>query len=139
MCADHGPAALEKHIALELDASTPATVGANDAMLRVLLRNLLDNALRYTPAGGQVGVAVTPGERGVTLLVSDSGPGIPAVERENALRRFHRLAGQETEGSGLGLSIVARIAELHGARLELADGLGAPGLSVRLFFPKPAS
>jgi two-component system sensor histidine kinase QseC len=139
VCADHGPAALEKHIALELDASTPATVGANDAMLRVLLRNLLDNALRYTPAGGQVGVAVTPGERGVTLLVSDSGPGIPAVERENALRRFHRLAGQETEGSGLGLSIVARIAELHGARLELADGLGAPGLSVRLSFPKPAS
>ena len=139
VCADHGPAALEKHIALELDASTPATVGANDAMLRVLLRNLLDNALRYTPAGGQVGVAVTPGETGVTLLVSDSGPGIPAAERENALRRFHRLAGQETEGSGLGLSIVARIAELHGARLELADGLGAPGLSVRLFFPKPAS
>jgi two-component system sensor histidine kinase QseC len=139
VCADHGPAALEKHIALELDASTPATVGANDAMLRVLLRNLLDNALRYTPAGGQVGVAVMPGERGVTLLVSDSGPGIPAVERENALRRFHRLAGQETEGSGLGLSIVARIAELHGARLELADGPGAPGLAVRLFFPKPAS
>jgi two-component system sensor histidine kinase QseC len=139
VCADHGPAALEKHIALELDASTPATVGANDAMLRVLLRNLLDNALRYTPAGGQVGVAVMPGERGVTLLVSDSGPGIPAAERENALRRFHRLAGQETEGSGLGLSIVARIAELHGARLELADGLGAPGLAVRLFFPKPAS
>lgn len=135
VCADHGAAALERRIVLELDAPQPAGLSANDALLRILLRNLLDNALRYTPPGGKVGVGVTAGAVGVTLSVSDSGPGIPAAERENALRRFHRLAGQETEGSGLGLSIVARIAELHGARLELADGIGAPGLAVRVIFP----
>lgn len=132
VCADHGAAALEKNIALELDAPEPAVVAGNADMLRALLRNLLDNALRYTPAGGKVGVGVTVD----VLAVSDSGPGIPAAERENALRRFHRLAGQETAGSGLGLSIAARIAELHGARLELADGIGAPGLAVRVTFPR---
>lgn len=131
VCADHGAAALEKGIALELDAPAPVTVAGNAAMLRVLLRNLVDNAVRYTPPGGKVGVGVTA--RGLT--VSDSGPGIPAAQRADALRRLHRLAGQEVEGSGLGLSIVARIAALHRARLELADGIGRPGLGVRLTFP----
>lgn len=141
ICADHGAAALEKNLALELEAPAPVTVTANEGMLRILLRNLLDNAVRYTPAGGKVsvtvgnplfGIGVTASEAGVSLVVSDSGPGIPADERENALRRFHRLAGQEAEGSGLGLSIVARIAELHGASLELDDGIGNVGLAVRL-------
>jgi len=69
------------------------------------------------------------------LSVSDNGPGIPPEHRESVLRRFSRLANQETDGSGLGLSIVARIAELHKARLELLDGTGQPGLTVRLVFP----
>ena len=130
VCADHGAAALEKQIALELDAPAATTVTANEAMLRMLLRNLIDNAVRYTPAGGKVGVGVTAR----TLTVADSGPGIPAEKRPDALRRLHRLAGQEIEGSGLGLSIVARIADLHGASLELADGIGQPGLAVRVTF-----
>ena len=134
VCADHGAAALEKNVALELAAPTPVTVSGNAAMLRVLLRNLVDNAVRYTPAGGKVGVGVTALHGEVLLTVSDSGPGIPAAQRANALRRLHRLAGQDIEGSGLGLSIVARIAELHRARLELADGIGRPGLSVKLVF-----
>lgn len=130
VCADQGAAALEKNIALELEAPQPVTINGNDAMLRVLLRNLIDNAVRYTPTDGKVSVRVTAN----SLVVADSGPGIPAAQREDALRRLHRLAGQEIEGSGLGLSIVARIAELHGANLELADGIGQPGLSVRLVF-----
>lgn len=130
VCADQGAAALEKNIALELDAPQPVVINGNAAMLRVLLRNLIDNAVRYTPAGGQVGVGVTAR----MLTVSDSGPGIPAAQRADALRRLHRLAGQDIEGSGLGLSIVARIAELHGATLELADGIGQPGLAVRVVF-----
>jgi two-component system sensor histidine kinase QseC len=137
VCADHGTVALEKNIALELDAAAPMTVSANEGMLRILLRNLLDNALRYTPPGGKVGVSVTAFSDAVMLTVSDSGPGIPVEQRTQVLQRFHRLAGQETEGSGLGLSIVARIAELHGARLELADGIAdcdSPGLGVQLFF-----
>jgi signal transduction histidine kinase len=136
VCADHGAAALEKNVALELAAPTPVTVSGNAAMLRVLLRNLVDNAVRYTPAGGKVGVGVTALHGEVLLTVSDSGPGIPAAQRANALRRLHRLAGQDIEGSGLGLSIVARIAELHRARLELADGIGRPGLSVRVKFSR---
>ena len=131
VCADHGATALEKNITLELEAPVPVRLLANDAMLRVLLRNLLDNALRYTPAGGKVSVSVAARK----LTVSDSGPGIPAGQREEALRRLHRLAGQDIEGSGLGLSIVARIAELHHARLELADGIGQPGLAVQVTFP----
>jgi two-component system sensor histidine kinase QseC len=134
-CADHGAAALDKGIAVELDAPAAVQVTANGGMLRILLRNLLDNAVRYTPAGGQVRIRVLATAQGALLEVSDSGPGIPPAERESALRRFHRLAGQEIEGSGLGLSIVARIAELHGASLELADGFGGVGLTVRLRLP----
>lgn len=132
ICADHGMAALEKNLVLELEAPPAANVLANEGMLRILLRNLLDNAVRYTPAGGKVGVGVTAHADGVMLTVSDSGPGIPAEQRTAVLQRFHRLADQETEGSGLGLSIVARIAELHGASLELDDGIGNAGLAVRL-------
>lgn len=130
VCADHGATAVEKNITLELDAPQSVAVQGNEAMLRVLLRNLLDNAVRYTPADGKVSVGVTA--RGLT--VSDSGPGIPTHRRAEALQRLHRLAGQDIEGSGLGLSIVARIAELHGAHLELADGIGQPGLTVQLIF-----
>jgi two-component system sensor histidine kinase QseC len=130
VCADHGPAALAGNIALELDATKDTVVSGQANMLRILLRNLVDNAIRYTPPGGKVGVGVTAHGDAVILSVADSGPGIPAAERENVLRRFHRLAGQDIEGSGLGLSIVARIAELHGARLELGDA--RPGLVVRV-------
>ena len=135
VCADHGPAALARQVALELDAPQEIAVTGQADMLRILLRNLVDNAVRYTPPGGKVGVGVTAREEGVILSVADDGPGIPAAERENVLRRFHRLAGQDIEGSGLGLSIVARIADLHGARLELGDR--APGLIVRVTF-KPS-
>jgi two-component system sensor histidine kinase QseC len=138
ICADHGATALEKGIALELFAPAAVMVRANAGMLHILLRNLLDNAIRYTPAAGQVLVGVAVNADEALLTVRDSGPGIPAELRTQVLQRFHRLAGQEAEGSGLGLSIVARIAELHGARLELDEGIshpaggGSPGLGVRL-------
>lgn len=135
VCADHGSLALEKHIALELDAS-PVRLSGNGDMLRILLRNLVDNALRYTPDGGQVCVRVGEGADGGELSVVDSGPGIPVEERERAFDRFHRLAGQDIEGSGLGLSIVARIAELHGAKIALEDVPDGSGLRVTVRFPK---
>lgn len=135
VCADHGSLALEKHIALELDAS-PVRLSGNGDMLRILLRNLVDNALRYTPDGGQVCVRVGEGADGGELSVVDSGPGIPMAERERAFDRFHRLAGQEIEGSGLGLSIVARIAELHGAKVALEDVPDGSGLRVTVRFPR---
>lgn len=139
VCAEHGAAALDKHIVLELDAPQPVPLRGHEDMLRILLRNLLDNALRYTPAGGKVSLTVTASEGMAVLTVSDNGPGIAPELRLAALRRFHRLASQDSAGSGLGLSIVARIAELHHARLELDNGLpreGGCGLSVKLSFPE---
>lgn len=133
VCAINGPMAVEHGVSLELEKVFTTVTGDPD-MLRILLRNLVDNAIRYSPPGGKVTVSVT--ER--TLSVTDSGPGIPAEERERVFDRFHRLAGQDKEGSGLGLSIVARIAELHGAKIRLADGHGTAcgtGLRVSVEFP----
>jgi signal transduction histidine kinase len=132
VCAAHGSLAIEKGIALSLDAR-PAGVSGNADTLGVLLRNLVDNALRYTPAGGRVQVEVRGGER-PELAVVDSGPGIPAEARQRVFARFHRLAGQDSEGSGLGLSIVARIAERHGASVRLEDAAGG-GLRAVVGFP----
>lgn len=134
VCAAHGSSAVDKQIALELDA-VEAQVPGNATMLQILLRNLLDNAIRYTPCGGRVRVMLSAAESGVVLQVCDSGPGIPAAERATVFQRFHRGAGQEQPGSGLGLSIVQRIAELHGARLALAEGEGGCGLSISVLFP----
>lgn len=133
ICAMHGALAVDKNVALELDA-VPAIVSGDADMLRILLRNLVDNAIRYTPSGGRVVVVVEP----ALLAVTDTGSGIPAADRQRVFDRFHRLAGQDTEGSGLGLSIVARIAERHGARIELADGGGGEGLRVTVRFPVSA-
>jgi two-component system sensor histidine kinase QseC len=130
VCEINGPQAVENGVALELDA-LPTTVTGDADMLRILLRNLVDNAIRYTPSGGQVTVAV----KDRTLTITDTGPGIPAGERARVFDRFHRLAGQDKEGSGLGLSIVARIAERHSARIQLADGDGGVGLRVTVEFP----
>ena len=104
--------------------------------LRVLIRNLVDNAIRYTPEGGRISIAVTCDGAACRISVSDSGSGIPADAREAVLRRFHRLNHGGQPGSGLGLAIVARIADLHGATLQLDDVIGAPGLSVTVRWPK---
>lgn len=133
VCADLGGTALDKGITLTLDAPATVTTRGNPELARILLRNLLDNAIRYTPAGGKVEARVTADAEGPMLAVADNGPGIPEAERANVTRRFHRLAGQDVEGSGLGLSIVARIVELHDARLEFDDN--APGLIARVRFP----
>ncbi len=133
VCADLGGTALDKGITLTLDAPATVTTRGNPELARILLRNLLDNAIRYTPAGGKVEACVTADAEGSMFVVADNGPGIPEAERANVTRRFHRLAGQDVEGSGLGLSIVARIVELHDARLEFDDN--APGLIARVRFP----
>jgi two-component system sensor histidine kinase QseC len=134
VCANHGTQALEKDIALELDA-TPVTLTADPELVRILLRNLIDNALRYTPAGGRVQVTVAAADGRPSVTVSDTGPGIPKAERERVFERFARLAGQDIEGSGLGLSIVRRIVEKHRAQLRLDDGLDGAGLAVVVTFP----
>jgi two-component system sensor histidine kinase QseC len=133
VCADHGAQALARDISLELDA-VPAAVAGDGELIRILIRNLIDNALRYTPPGGRVHVTVADAGGKTVMTVSDTGPGIPAAERERVFERFARLAGQEIEGSGLGLSIVRRIAERHGASVELNSGSDGKGLAVAVAF-----
>ncbi len=122
-----------------VDDGTGTTVMGDAALLGVLARNLVDNAVRYTPSGGRVDVAVEVAEGRVLLRVADDGPGIPAAERGRVLDRFYRVPGSGPAGSGLGFSIAARIATLHGATLALGAGLGGQGLSVTVTFPKAAA
>jgi len=126
--------ALEKSIELEL-ADGDASIEGDATMIGVLLRNLIDNAIRYTPNSGWVNVAVRGVAGQAVLEVCDSGPGIAPQERTQVARRFYRVLGSGEEGSGLGLSIVQRIAELHGAAVELGES-EAGGLAVRISFPQ---
>jgi two-component system sensor histidine kinase QseC len=128
--AEITPQALEKKVEVMLDEGRAAWVRGEPALLAVLLRNLIDNAVRYSPAETFVAVTIKLADGKVRLTVSDQGPGIPEHERERVLSRFTRLGGNEAPGSGLGLSIALRIAELHGATLVLQDGPGEYGLSV---------
>jgi two-component system, OmpR family, sensor histidine kinase TctE len=113
----------------------PATIVADPALLDDLLSNLVDNALKYTPAGGTV--TVSTGERAGKpfLAVEDSGPGIPEGDRDRVKQRFYRLPNSPGHGSGLGLAIVAEIAELYGASLNIESGAGGAGARVSLQFP----
>ncbi|MFA7239938.1 MAG: ATP-binding protein [Sulfuricellaceae bacterium] len=129
------PQAMDKSIEISVAESAADIVG-NAAMLRILLRNLVDNAIRYTPRGGWVTLDVQQAASRVVLVVSDSGPGIAPEERGQVVRRFYRVLGSFEEGSGLGLSIVQRIAELHGATVALGES-AVGGLAVRVGFPPP--
>ena len=114
-----------------------AWVRTDPQLLEQMLRNLMSNALKYTPADGCVTLTVKgpEGERGACVSVADTGPGIPAEQRESVLRRFVRLeASRSSPGNGLGLSLVDAVARLHGARLEMDDN--HPGLIVSLVFPR---
>lgn len=132
------PFADAKHIDLGMSNSQPATVLGDSDALRTLTRNLVDNAVRYTPDNGRVDVAVEASPALVTLKVIDNGPGIPPEERSRVLDRFYRRPGTSPPGSGLGMAIVKAIASSHGATLALSEGLDGKGLAVRVSFPAPA-
>ena len=130
-------AAQVKRIDLGLQrADTVAVSGQSDA-LHILMRNLVDNAIKYTPAGGTVDVEVRADAQGAVLCVEDSGPGIAPEERERVFDRFYRVAGSEAGGSGLGLAIIRAIAERHGALLTLDESERLGGLRVEIRFSKP--
>lgn len=139
VCAELGPLILDRKLDFALTATSGFCVNGQTEWLGVLIRNLLDNAVRYTPDGGRVHVAVEGDAHAVHLRVSDSGPGIPVAEREAALQRFRRLNQGGESGSGLGLAIVSRIAELHGATVELGDGDDGNGLRVSVSWPRIAA
>jgi two-component system OmpR family sensor kinase len=125
---------------LGVEHTDDAVVDGDAAGLRTLLSNLVDNALRYTPAGGRVDVAVERRASDAVLTVRDSGPGIPAAERGRVFGRFYRAptaAAADQAGSGLGLAIVRRIADRHGADVTLGPGIrnsSGEGLGVAVAF-----
>ncbi|MBK1887864.1 MULTISPECIES: ATP-binding protein [Marinobacter] len=119
--ASHAQAAIRKGVDLGFEAADDGAVLGDATLLGILVRNLVDNAVRYTPAGGQVDVRIKRVGEEVVLLVVDTGPGIPEKARNVVVSRFYRGLGSGEEGSGLGLSIVERIAHLHGASLRFDD------------------
>lgn len=132
------PLALAKRIDLAFEGpEAPLAIDGNAAMLREMLANLIDNAIRYTPAGGHVTVAVGAWRQLAAVRVCDDGPGIPAAERDKVFQRFYRILGQgDSEGSGLGLAIVREICWAHGGTISLADGEDGRGLCVEIEFPR---
>ena len=133
------PVAEEHGLTLEMSAQGAVAVQGNRQLLLQAVANLIDNAVKYGEGGNRIQVEVAAQPEGPSISVADDGPGIPAAERGHVLERFVRLdASRTTSGSGLGLSLVAAIAQQHGATLELTDtraGANRPGLTAILRFP----
>jgi len=127
------PVAADQDRRLLIAACAQATLRGDRQLLMQLLVNLVENALRHTPAGSTVSVSILEGKDHAEIIVSDDGPGIPAEERAMALRRFGRLKRNAAPGHGLGLPLVDAIARLHGGLMRLEDA--APGLRVRVWLP----
>jgi len=124
-----------RQIDLGLQRADDGVVRGQADALMILLRNLIDNAVKYTPGGGTVDVSVLAEGGRITVTVEDSGPGIPPEERERVFDRFYRVAGSEAAGSGLGLAIIKSIAERHGATLALGESKRLGGLEAKVCFP----
>ncbi|MBE0624705.1 MAG: two-component sensor histidine kinase [Burkholderiales bacterium] len=129
------PLAANRNIALGLSHEAQARISGDFDALRVMLGNVIDNAIRYTPAGGAVDVAVRLQERTAVVEIADTGPGIPQEDRARVFDRFYRRVATHVAGSGLGLAIVKNIADRHHASIGLANRDPGPGLRVTIAFP----
>ena len=129
---DLAPQAIGKGQTLELDAPAPCHLPGNDTLLAVLVRNLVDNAIRYSPPQAHIQVTVRQGEGQVLLCVEDSGAGLSAAECARLGERFFRVPGTPESGSGLGWSIVRRIASVHRLEVQLSRSATLGGLAVQL-------
>jgi two-component system OmpR family sensor kinase len=137
--ADFAPLAESKDIDLGLNAGSESIfIAISPESLRILLDNLIDNAIRYTPSGGRVDVAIQVAHEHGHLSVTDTGPGIPREDRERVFDRFYRREDSGEVGSGLGLAIVMAIADRYDAAVSLADASGG-GTTVRVAFPAVAA
>ena len=134
-CAELGPAALARKIELELEEEQTGPISGSADLLKVMVRNLLDNAIRYTPQGGRVNVTIRPLETTLQLEVRDNGPGVPAAQLALLGQRFSRLDPTLAEGVGLGLSIALRIADIHRANITFARATESGGLKVSVGLP----
>jgi two-component system sensor histidine kinase QseC len=133
--ADAAPLALSKQQAIEVDATGPCTVRGDATLLSVMVRNLVDNAIRYGPPGATVKLAISSTQGVVKLSLDDSGPGMSSTDMERIGERFFRVVGNGQDGSGLGWSITRRIAAVHRAAVRVARSPSLGGLSVEVSFP----
>lgn len=130
------PSAVERQIELELDhGESVVNFQGNSTAIGILIRNLVDNAIRYCKEEGRVIVRVYQQEQEMVLEVSDNGPGIPSELQTRVFERFFRVLGNKTTGSGLGLAIVRQICELHNGRILLESPQEGTGLIVKVLFP----
>lgn len=134
--AELAAAAEARQIHINTQVSAPAWVSGQPDALQILVRNLVDNAIKYTPTAGHILVTVLTEDGRPRLIVQDSGPGITPADRSRVLDRFYRVVGSEVSGSGLGLAIVKTIADGHQAQVTLDQSEQLGGLRVTLQFPK---
>lgn len=135
VAADLAPAALLRQQVLILDAPNACPVNGDETLLGVLVRNLIDNALRYSPTGATVQVTVSAQNHQTLFQVQDSGPGLTAPEMARLGERFYRVLGTEQSGSGLGWSIVRRVAGVFGAQVTVSRSETLGGLAVTVRWP----
>ncbi len=133
--AEIAPQAIEKNTDIELIAEEePINIPGNAAAINILIRNLVDNAIRYCPEGSEIKVIVKKLDGSAHLIVADNGPGIAPDLRERVFERFFRVLGTKAQGSGLGLGIVSQIVELHNAEITLGEAEQGTGLVVTVKF-----
>jgi two-component system sensor histidine kinase QseC len=137
--AELAPVAVAKGQSVQLEATPGCIVSADETLLGVLVRNLVDNAVRYSPRGARIEVGVTPSPGAVAIDVQDSGPGLPEAQLQRLGERFFRMPGNEESGSGLGWSIVRRIATALGADLDARRSRRLGGLDVCVRFKPPVT
>lgn len=128
--------ALRRNIELDVSTQPGCMLQADLTAFSIMVGNLIDNAIKYGRPGGRVAVMVGCDRGNVLMSVKDDGPGVPQESRARLMDRFFRLDGGEAEGSGLGLSIVAKIAETYHAKITLGEGLNGRGLGVTVLFPQ---
>ena len=133
--SEHAPLAADRNIDLGISHEEQAKIYGDFEALRVMLGNLIDNAIRYTPPGGTVDVALRLDEGTAVMEIADTGPGVPEEDRQRVFDRFYRREATHISGSGLGLAIVKNIADRHHAGVLLENRVPGPGLRVSITFP----
>ena len=133
---DMTPIAQQKAITVEAKSEPASTDGMEDA-IRLMMANLTDNAIRYTPEGGRIEIRTYTIEQDQSVIeIADNGPGIAPEERQRVFDRFYRALGTKTSGTGLGLAIVKRIVDIHHGTIDIGDGLDGRGTTFKIVLPK---